>query len=128
MTDIMKIIPRNVHGVLDYLVGILLIAAPWVLGFADDGPPTYVPVILGAGALVYSFLTNYELGLLRIIPFRTHLILDVLSGALLALSPWLFGFADRVYLPHLIVGLFEIAAGLMTRNAPDYRVAHPGAS
>jgi SPW repeat len=126
MKEIMKIIPRFAHGILDYVVGILLIAAPWVLGFADDGPATYVPVVLGAGALVYSLLTNYELGLLRIIPFSTHLILDVLSGALLALSPWLFGFADRVYLPHLIVGLFEIAAGLMTRNAPDYsdRAAH----
>jgi SPW repeat len=126
MKEVMKIIPRTVHGVLDYLVGILLIAAPWILGFADNGPATYVPVILGAGALVYSLLTNYELGLLRIIPFGTHLILDVLSGAFLAVSPWLFGFADQVYLPHLIVGVFEIAAGLMTSNAPDYTgsVAH----
>jgi hypothetical protein len=31
--------------------------------------------------------------------------IDVASGALLALSPWLFGFADRVFCPHLIVGL-----------------------
>ena len=65
----MKIIPRNIHGILDYLVGVLLIAAPWVLGFADNGPASYVPVILGAGALVYSLLTNYEMGLMRIIPF-----------------------------------------------------------
>ena len=120
MKEVMKIIPRTLHGILDYVVGVLLIAAPWILGFADNGPATYVPVILGAGALVYSLLTNYERGLVRVIPFSTHLVLDVLSGAFLALSPWLLGFADRVYLPHLIVGLFEIAAGLMTRNAPDY--------
>lgn len=114
----MKMIPRNVHGLLDYLVSTLLIAAPWMLGFADDGPATFVPVILGAGAIVYSLLTAYEWGIIRIIPFKVHLALDVVSGALLAASPWLFGFADRVYLPHLIVGLFEIAAGLMTRNTP----------
>jgi hypothetical protein len=116
----MKIIPRKIHGILDYLVGIVLIAAPWILGFADNGPATYVPVVLGVGALLYSLLTNYELGVLRVIPFRVHLILDVLSGLLLAASPWLFGFADRVYLPHLLVGIFEVLAGLMTRNASSF--------
>lgn len=123
----MKIIPRKVHGVLDYLVGILLIAAPWVLGFADNGPATYVPVILGAGALAYSLFTNYELGLVRMIPFRVHMAFDVMSGLLLAMSPWLFGFADRVYLPHLLVGAFEVLAGLMTRNtdAVDEPSLHP---
>ncbi len=45
--------------------------------------------------------------------------IDVASGALLALSPWLFGFADRVFWPHLIIGLREIGAKLMTRTAPE---------
>jgi len=47
-----------------------------------------------------------------------HLMLDTASGVLLAASPWLFGFADRVYLPHLLLGLFEIAASSMTRLTP----------
>ena len=112
----MKIIPRKTHGVLDYIVGAALIAAPWIFGFADDTAATYVPVAVGGGALLYSLLTRYELGMIKMIPFETHLILDVMSGILLAASPWLFGFSDRVYLPHLIVGLFEIGAGLMTEN------------
>jgi hypothetical protein len=49
---------------------------------------------------------------------RMHLLLDIASGMLLAASPWLFGFADRVFLPHLVVGLFEIVAGLATRTTP----------
>jgi hypothetical protein len=48
---------------------------------------------------------------------KAHLALDVLSGIVLAASPWLFDFADRVYLPHLILGLIEIGAGLMTRTS-----------
>jgi SPW repeat len=115
----MKIIPRKMHGLLDYVVGVVLIAAPWLFGFADDGPATYIPVALGAGALVYSILTNYEFGVVRLIPFRVHLLLDVLSGAFLAISPWLFGFSNKVYLPHLIFGLIEIAAGIMTRESSD---------
>lgn len=123
----MKIIPRKVHGVLDYPVGALLIAAPWVLGFANDGPETYVPVAIGIGSLLYSLFTNYELGVVRVIPFSVHMTLDVLAGAFLAASPWLLGYADRVYLPHLLVGLLEIGAALMTRNAPDYSgsAVHP---
>jgi hypothetical protein len=37
---------------------------------------------------------------------------------LLALSPWLFGFSDYVWQPHLIVGLLEIGTSLMTRRIP----------
>ena len=116
----MKIIPRNIHAILDYIVGVALIAAPWSLGFADYSMATYVPVVLGIGTLFYSLLTNYEAGLVRLIPFRIHLTLDVLSGLLLAASPWLFGFASHVYLPHVIIGVFEIIAGLTTKNEPDH--------
>jgi SPW repeat len=119
----MKIISRKVHGFLDYLVGIVLIAIPLLFGFADDGPATYIPVALGTGALVYSFLTDYECGLVPLIPFRLHLLIDVLSGAFLALSPWLFGFSNKVYLPHLIFGLIEIAAGIMTRDSEVPRIS-----
>src|SRR4051812_19940352 len=113
----MKLIPRNIHGILDYLVGALLIAAPWLLGFADHTAATYSPVALGVGAILYSLLTDYELGLVRIIPFPMHLGLDAASGLLLAASPWLFGFADRVSTPHVVLGIFEVLAAVMTRNS-----------
>ncbi len=54
-----------------------------------------------------------------------HLGADVLAGILLAASPWLFGFSDRVFWPHLIVGALEIGAGLITqtqrRDSTPYR-------
>lgn len=114
----MKMIPRNVHGVIDYIVGLALIAAPWLFGFADYSMATYVPVALGLGSLLYSLFTNYEMGLVRKIPFKVHLKMDILSGVILAASPWVFGFASYVFLPHLIVGLFEVVAGLTTKDQP----------
>lgn len=116
----MRFIPTRVHGYLDYIVGAFLIALPWLFDFAAGGAETWIPVALGAAAIIYSLLTDYELGASKIISMRTHLTLDLLSGILLAASPWLFGFADYVWSPHLILGLFEIGAALMTKREPAY--------
>lgn len=77
---------------IDYLTGALLIVAPWLLGFANGGPAQWLPVCLGAAAIVYSLATDYELGVVKLIPMPLHLIIDMGSGALLLVSPWLFGF------------------------------------
>ena len=116
----MKIISTRVHGMLDYTMGLLLIISPWLLGFAEGGPATSVPVVLGAGAIVYSLLTNYELGAAQVISMPAHLWLDGICGLILALSPWLFGFAEYVYLPHLILGILEVGAAAMTDPTPEF--------
>jgi hypothetical protein len=110
----MQFIPTRVHGIIDYLVGVFLIAAPWLLGFADGGAAQWLPVFLGAAAILYSLLTDYELGVARLIPVHVHLLLDALSGMLLLASPWLFGFADAVALPHVVVGTMEIVIPALT--------------
>jgi hypothetical protein len=114
----MRFIPTRVHGILDYTVGALLAVAPWLFGFNRGGTETWVPVLLGAGAIVYSLFTNYEWGVSRRLSMPAHLMLDIVSGILLALSPWIFGFADYVYLPHVIIGILEIGVSLMTSRQP----------
>ncbi len=120
----MRIISTKVHGMLDYLSGALLIASPWLFDFANGEAAQWVPVIVGATILLMSILTDYEAGLVKKIPMSTHLTMDVLGGLLLAASPWIFGFADYVYLPHLILGIMEIGAGLMTERTPSYGSHH----
>ena len=114
----MRFIPTQVHGFIDYLMAVLLIAAPWLFGFAAGGAETWLPVILGAGVILYSIFTDYELGIVPRISMGTHLGLDIAGGLLLAVSPWLFGFADFVWVPHVIFGLLEIGAGLFTESRP----------
>jgi len=79
----------------------------------------WLAVVFGVGAILYSLVTDYELGALRILPMTLHLGLDGLAGAFLAVSPWLFGFDEYVYLPHLIIGAFEVVASLITRTSPS---------
>lgn len=122
----MRFIPTRTHGVLDYVVGALLIVVPYLLGFADGTAAQWVPQLLGLVAIGGAMLTDYELGVMRVIPMPVHLMIDIGSGVLLALSPWLFGFADRVFWPHLIVGIMEIGAGLTTRTVPEDGAATAG--
>jgi len=122
----MRFVPTRVHGVADWLLGALLVALPWLLGLDRGSAEGLVPMALGAAALVVTFFTDHELGVMRRIPMSGHLWVDGLSGALLAASPWLFGFADRVWLPHLVLGLTEVVASLVTKLQPADRTRPAG--
>jgi len=123
----MRFLPTRVHGIMDYLMGALLIALPFLARFPDRWA-TWVPVALGAGALVYSMLTNYELGLMPVLSMPAHLGMDAAGGLLLAASPWLFGFSSVIWMPHLILGLMEIGAALVTQTVPSHGARRAGPS
>lgn len=118
----MHLISTRTHGILDYIIGLVLILAPWLLQFPAAGAQTWIPVILGIGIILYSLLTNYELGAARAISMPAHLWMDGIGGLFLGISPWLFGFAEMVYLPHLIIGILEVGAAAMTDPTPSARV------
>ena len=111
-------IDTRTHGIIDYLTGILLIVAPYLFGFATGGIEQWLPQLIGAAIIVMSLLTRYELSAAKVIPLNVHLGVDIGSGILLAVSPWLFGFANIIWWPHLLVGLMEIAVATMTRRVP----------
>lgn len=114
----MRFIPTRIHGVLDYLMGLVLIAVPSVLGLNQGGLQTWLPVALGAGVIGYSLLTDYELSLAKLIPMPIHLGLDIVGGLLLAASPRLFGFAEQARIPYLVLGLVEVVVALVTQTTP----------
>lgn len=120
----MGLIPTRIHAAIDYALGVLLIIAPWLFGFAEGEAETWVPVFLGAGIILYSLFTAYELGIVPAIGMPTHLGLDVVGGIFLAASPWIFQFAEFVWVPHVVLGLIEIGTALMTQTTPS-RIPHP---
>jgi SPW repeat len=119
----MRFIPTRLHAPLDYIVGVALIAAPWLFQFSESTTATVVTVVLGIGLIAYSLFTDYELGVWRIFPMSVHNLFDIAAGAVLAASPWIFGFADEgtnAWLPHLVVGLAAIGLGLTTKQSGGY--------
>jgi hypothetical protein len=114
----MRFIPTKVHGVLDYSSGLLLILAPWLFGFATGGPAQIIPIVIGLMIITMSIFIDYEAGVVRTLSMPFHLTMDVIAGFFLAVSPWLFGFAELIFWPHLIFGLLEMGAGLLTQRVP----------
>ena len=125
----MRFIPTRYHAPLDYIVGAVLIAAPWIFQFSDIGAATAVSIVLGIGLIAYSLLTNYELGVWKVAPMAVHNLIDIVAGALLAASPWLFGFADEgatAWAPFVVIGVAAIFLGLTTKQAGGYRYGQAG--
>lgn len=117
----MQTIEAKTHACIDYSVGIILIAAAYLLNFQAEKLPNTVLYAVGIGSLLYSVLTNYELGLLKIIPINIHFMLDTISGMFLATSPWLLGFSELVFLPHLLLGIITIGAAIITSTKPKWQ-------
>lgn len=118
-----KFIPTKVHGVLDYIVAIALIFAPMIFKFSDvGGAAVVIPIVLGVALFAYSLFTNYEWGLIRVLGMPYHLVIDVLASVFLAVSPFVFGFADQplnVWLPHVVVGITVILVVIFSKTQPQ---------
>jgi hypothetical protein len=118
------VISTKTHGIIDYVVAALLIAAPFILGVADGGAPQWVPMLLGVSIIVYSLLTRYELSIGKLIPMPIHLGFDAFGGILLIGSPWAFEFAEVGSWPYVVAGVAEIGVVAMSqRHSPVIEAA-----
>jgi len=114
-------INTRTHGIIDYLMAAVLIIVPFLFNFgAVHEAALWTPVILGIVILLSSLMTKYELSAAKIIPMPLHLGADMLVGLVLLASPWLFGFADQMWLPHVILGIAEIGVAALTQRHSSY--------
>jgi steroid 5-alpha reductase family enzyme len=77
--------------------------------------------VLGVVLIVYSLITRYELGVIKLISMRYHLMIDFLAALLLALSPFLFGFNNKepnAWLPHVVVGIAVVVVVIVSKTQP----------
>ena len=90
-----KPITRTVHGIADYSYAAVATAAPKLIGFENNQAAKLFCYGLGGGALLYSIFTRYELGLVRIMPFKTHLAIDLAANLFALAAPWVLGFSKN---------------------------------
>lgn len=115
----LRVIPTKVHGAVDMATGPALIAAPTLLRMNGNKGATIPPRAVGAAALVNALLTDYEFGLKRLLPMRTHLALDAAGGVALAATPFITRASKkgvRHWLPHALLGANEVFLALTTKQ------------
>ena len=59
-TGLAKVIPLGVHVLLDLALVALLIAAPFLFGFSDDGTSTAFFMVLGVWHLLLTIATRFK--------------------------------------------------------------------
>jgi FtsH-binding integral membrane protein len=115
-------VPAFVHGVLEYVAGALLIAAPFLLAF-DSDTGTFVSIGAGVLVLVVAACTAMSTGLIKSIPVQAHVILDYILALALIASPFLFSFDDdgTATAFFIVLGVVHLLLTIATRFIREER-------
>jgi hypothetical protein len=121
-------IPRAVHGIIDYAYAALLVAAPFLLGFSDEGAATAVSIIAGVVVLISAATTKcFPTSVIKSLPIAGHLTLDFALVAGLVAAPFLFGFSDQGTPTafFIVAALLALLVTLATRWLPEKGAPQP---
>jgi hypothetical protein len=105
---------------MDYLWGIAVFFAPEALGFAKDDTANAYCKARGGGMVLTSLMTRYEFGLIKLIPYNLHLLLDLVSAVSFGfLGPKLFGFEKNEKASQAVVLFSAIELGTVLMSKRD---------
>jgi hypothetical protein len=112
-----KPVDATLHGVVDYQAGALLMTVlPTLTGIEGTRAARQIRTA-GAIHAGYSTITDYPLGVVKVLPFQAHLALDAFGAVALAATPFLTGqwrHGRRHWATHVGLALFELASLAMT--------------
>jgi hypothetical protein len=120
-------IDATLHGVTDYTAGTTLMTVFPRLANVEGTRAGRQIRIAGALHAGYSTLTDYPLGVVKLLPFKAHLALDAVGALALAATPFVTGQyrgGRRCWVPHVALCLFELAS--LAATDPTGRGAYHG--
>src|SRR5215218_1862870 len=122
-------IPPLVHGLLDYVIAAVLIAAPFLLGFDDDAA-TALSIAAGVAVLMLGAFTAWRTGIVKSIPPVAHAMLDYGLAVLLIALPFLAGFSDdgEAAAFFVVMGVVGLVLTIATRFTPEVASGDAGRS
>jgi hypothetical protein len=110
-------IDATLHGVIDYSAGTFLLTAfPKVAGIEGTRSARQIRIAAAIHA-GYSTITDYPLGVVRLLPFQAHLALDAVGALALAATPFVTGqfkHGSKRWVPHVALCLAELASLALT--------------
>ena len=116
----MRFVNDKIHGILDYVTAIALIAIPFLANFqAESAFAHWFSVVGGAGLFLYSLVTSYSLSARNLLSFKAHLVLDFTAGIAFLLVPFIIGFGGVPRTIYLAVGIAVVGLVLVTKPETD---------
>ena len=101
-----RILTPTLHGALDYAAAAGLVVLPFLLDLGATSPlATWLSVVAGVGLVAYSLVTDYALGVFRVLSFRVHLMLDVAAAVVFLAAPFVFGWSGLVFGYYAVMGV-----------------------
>lgn len=89
----MRFVTKTIHAWLDYPVAFALITLPFLLGLGTEQPLALaISPIVGAAAFLLTVFTDHDFGVIRVLPYRLHLAVDLAVGVLFLALPFALGF------------------------------------
>jgi uncharacterized membrane protein HdeD (DUF308 family) len=121
------------HAMIEPLAAILLIVAPWLIGFNDIESCTIASVVVGAVMLLSGMTTRWRYSVAKLVPLRTHYMTDLLLGVVLIATPFVAGASDRGDATRFLVimGVLELMVAVTTnwdQREEVVRTARSGAT
>jgi hypothetical protein len=112
-------IPAWLHGVIEYVVVVALIVAPFVLHF-QAGTATAASIVIGVILLFVVATTVGRTGLVDQIPVAVHVLLDYVLAAVLVACPFIFGFSNETNPTAFFIalGVVHLLITIATRFLP----------
>ena len=109
-------VPLFVHGLLEYGLGVLCIAAPFLFSFETDGA-TALCIAIGTAILALGIVTRGPTGIVRSLPLDSHIVIDYVLAIFLIASPFVFGLTDDgpALAFFLLAGITHLLVTIMTR-------------
>ncbi len=76
-----RFVTKTMHAYLDYPVALALISLPLLLNLGQSNPAAFwLSFVTGFAALALTILTDHETGIIRILPYSFHLLVDFAVG------------------------------------------------
>jgi hypothetical protein len=112
-------ISRFLHGAIEYVVGVLLIAAPFLFAFKSDAAVA-VSIVAGVIVIAVAASTDGPTSLINSLPVSVHLLIDFALAAVLIAAPFLFGFRDESAPTafFIVLGVLHLLVTIGTRFKP----------
>jgi hypothetical protein len=119
-------VPVLVHGGLEYVVGVLFIAAPFLFGF-DSSAATAAAVVVGLLLLAFTATSALPTGLVRLVSIGVHVTVDFVLAVLLVALPFILGFTAEAAPTALfiVVGVLHLLVTIATRFSPGDELDDP---